>query len=75
MKYTVKILLLVLIINSPFLINNCIAQTEKDWVRNGDDLIEQYRDYYGASIWYKKALDVDSTVLEIAFKYAEALRG
>ncbi|PCI96877.1 MAG: hypothetical protein COB15_08905 [Flavobacteriales bacterium] len=51
------------------------AQTEKDWVRNGDDLIEQYRDYYGASIWYKKALDVDTTVLEIAFKYAEALRG
>ena len=51
------------------------AQTEKDWVKNGDDLIEQYKDYYGASLWYKKALKQDSTVLETVFKYAEALRG
>ncbi len=50
------------------------AQTQKDWIRNGDDLIEEYKDYYGASIWYKKALDVDTTVLETAFKYAESLR-
>ncbi len=51
------------------------AQDQKNFVKNGDKLIEKYGDYYGASIWYKKALDFDSTYLEIVFKYAEALRG
>jgi len=51
------------------------SQSQKQLVKNGDKLIEEYRDYYGASIWYKKALDIDSTYLDIAFKYAESLRG
>src|SRR5690606_11325346 len=51
------------------------AQTQKDYVKNGDKLIEKYNDSYGASLWYKKALDIDSTYLDIAFKYAESLRG
>ncbi len=54
---------------------NLAAQSQKQLVKNGDKLIEEYRDYYGASIWYKKALDIDSTYLDIVFKYAEALRG
>jgi tetratricopeptide (TPR) repeat protein len=51
------------------------AQNQKQMVKNGDKLIEEYNDYYGASLWYKKALDIDSTYLDIVFKYAEALRG
>jgi hypothetical protein len=43
-------------------------------VKVGDELIEKYGDYYGASLWYEKALDIDSTYLDIAFKYAESLR-
>jgi tetratricopeptide (TPR) repeat protein len=51
------------------------AQTQKDWVKNGDHLITEYKDYYGASLLYKKALEIDSTVIQTVFKYAEALRG
>ncbi len=50
------------------------AQTQKQLVKVGDELIEKYGDYYGASLWYEKALDIDSTYLDIAFKYAESLR-
>jgi hypothetical protein len=70
--FTKSILFYFLLFTFNFQLN---AQTEKDWVRNGDDLIANYKDYYGGSLWYKKALNNDSTVLETAYKYAEALRG
>ena len=54
---------------------NISAQNQKQLVKTGDKLIAEYGDFYGASIWYKQALDLDSTYLDIAFKYAEALRG
>lgn len=54
---------------------NLNAQSQKDFVKAGDKSITLYNDHYGASLWYKKALDIDSTVLDIVFKYAEALRG
>ncbi|MBL4594185.1 MAG: hypothetical protein JKX68_10275, partial [Flavobacteriales bacterium] len=63
-----------LICNILFSINSS-AQSQKQLVKNGDKLIEEYNDHYGASLWYKKALDIDSTYLDIVFKYAEALRG
>lgn len=50
------------------------AQNQKQLVKAGDELIEKYGDYYGASKWYKQALDIDSTYLDIVFKYAESLR-
>ncbi|MDB4534226.1 hypothetical protein N9242_05075 [Vicingaceae bacterium] len=75
MKIFTKIFLYLVFINIQLVVTNSYAQTEKDWIRNGDDLIEEYKDYYGASLWYKKALDNDSTVLETVYKYAEALRG
>ena len=75
MKLFSKIVLLSLLINWCFISKHCNGQTEKDWIRNGDDLIENYKDYYGASLWYQKALANDSTVLPTVFKYAEALRG
>lgn len=31
-------------------------------------------DFYGASIYYKKALDIDSSKIEVLYKFAEALR-
>ena len=69
-----KILVLTLVISFQFLINDCYGQNQKQLVKVGDELIEKYGDYYGASKWYKQALDIDSTYLDILFKYAEALR-
>jgi len=51
-----------------------MAQNQKQLVKVGDELIEKYGDYYGASLWYKQALDIDSTYLDIVYKYAESLR-
>ncbi len=73
MKCLPKIFLYFLIINCQLLINNCFAQTQKDFVKVGDKLTAM-GDHYGASIWYKKALDLDSTYVDIVYKYAEALR-
>ena len=49
------------------------AQTYKQYVKFAD---KNYAagDYYGAAIYYKKALDIDSLELEINWKYAECLR-
>ncbi len=49
------------------------AQTQKQFIKVGDQLNDE-SDYYGASLWYKKAMDLDSTYLEVVFKYAESLR-
>ena len=49
------------------------AQNQKQLVKVGDQIFLE-GDFYGASIWYKQALDIDSTVLDIVFKYAESLR-
>ena len=51
----------------------CFAQSQKQLIKVGDQLYTQ-GDYYGASKWYKDALDIDSTYLELVYKYAEALR-
>ena len=49
------------------------AQTPKQWMKLGDQSVED-GDYYGAAHYYKKALDGDSTELGVYFKYAESLR-
>ncbi|MCC7331632.1 MAG: hypothetical protein IT232_03395 [Flavobacteriales bacterium] len=49
------------------------AQSQKQLIKVGDDLFAQ-QDYYGASKWYKEALMLDSTYLDLLFKYAESLR-
>ena len=49
------------------------GQNQKQLTKVGDQLFSE-GDYYGASLWYKKALDIDSTYLDIVFKYAESLR-
>ena len=70
-----KILVPILILCLNLFSVNLKAQSQKQLVKNGDKLIEEFGDHYGASLWYKKALDIDSTYLDIVFKYAEALRG
>jgi len=49
------------------------AQSQKDFIKIGDNLYNQ-GDYYGASKWYKKGVDLDSTFLDVVYKYAESLR-
>ena len=49
------------------------AQSQSQLIKVGDQLFGE-KDYYAASLWYKQALDVDSTLVELKFKYAESLR-
>ncbi|MBL4624020.1 MAG: tetratricopeptide repeat protein, partial [Flavobacteriales bacterium] len=50
-----------------------LAQTPKQLSKYAEQSMSE-RDYYGASIYYKKALRLDSADLKILFNYAEALR-
>ncbi|MDP4267106.1 MAG: hypothetical protein Q8880_06700 [Bacteroidota bacterium] len=52
---------------------SCIAQNIKESMNIGDEAYND-GDYYSASIYYKKALQQDSTKLNIAYKYAESCR-
>ncbi len=49
------------------------AQSQKQLIKVGDQLYSQ-GDYYGASKWYKDALEYDSTYVDLLYKYAESLR-
>lgn len=49
------------------------GQTLQQLVKFADENT-RYGDYYGASIYYKKALKIDSTDIELLWKYAECLR-
>ena len=49
------------------------AQSQKQLIKVGDQLFLE-GDFYGASKWYKDAMDLDSAYLDVVYKYAEALR-
>ncbi len=49
------------------------AQTQKQWLKYADESY-QTKDFYGASIYYRKAMLIDSSNLYIVFQYAESLR-
>lgn len=49
------------------------AQSQKQFIKVGDQLFAE-GDFYGASKWYKDAMDVDSAYLDVVYKYAESLR-
>lgn len=66
-----KYCILVFFIVGSFLKIN--AQSQSQLIKVGDQLFGE-KDYYAASLWYKQALDVDSTLVELKFKYAESLR-
>ena len=68
MKFKSYILVLFMII-----VNLGFSQTQKQIIEVGDDSFST-GDYLGASIYYKQALNYDSTDINLIFKYANALR-
>jgi len=50
------------------------AQNQKELEKWGD-MAAEINDHYGAALYYKKALDIDSAQSKLTWKYAEALRG
>jgi len=53
--------------------SSSIAQSQTQLIKIGDQLYAE-GDYYAASLWYSQAMDLDSSFLELRFKYAESLR-
>lgn len=62
-----------LLVFSLFLPSTVSAQSQKKIIKIGDQLYAG-GDFYGASIWYRKAMNIDSTEKELVYKYAESLR-
>ena len=56
------------------LTGSSFAQNQKEYEKWGD-MAAEINDYYGAALYYKKALDIDSAQSLLNYKYAEALRG
>lgn len=54
--------------------STAISQNQKEFEKWGD-MAADINDYYGAALYYKKALDIDSSNSQLTYKYAEALRG
>ncbi|NCP45063.1 MAG: hypothetical protein GW818_01185, partial [Flavobacteriales bacterium] len=53
--------------------SSSFAQSQTQLIKIGDQLYAE-GDYYAASLWYSQAMDLDSSFLELRFKYAESLR-
>ncbi len=49
------------------------AQKFSTLVANGDKAVAE-KDYFGATLYYNKAMEKDSSGNELRYKYAEALR-
>ncbi len=49
------------------------AQTQKQLIKVADTYFND-RDYYGASLYYHRAMKLDSSSVDLLFKYAESLR-
>lgn len=56
-----------------FLLNFGWSQTSKQLIQYADENFE-LGDYYGASIYYKKAMSIDSADIHLLYKYATSLR-
>lgn len=50
-----------------------VAQTQKQLIKVADTYFAD-RDYYGAAIYYRRAMLLDSNNVDLIYKYAEALR-
>ena len=66
----IRYILFFLIIISYQLIN---AQSIRQFTDFGDELYDE-GNYYGASIYFKKALDLDSSDINLLYKYANSLK-
>jgi tetratricopeptide (TPR) repeat protein len=49
------------------------GQKQRDFIRFANEMFDK-GDYYGASIYYRKAIEMDDNSLELNYKYAESLR-
>lgn len=65
-----KLSLLLLLL---WLLQYANAQTQKQWLKHADKSFEE-KDFYGASLYYRKAMLVDSSNLYVVHRYAESLR-
>ena len=52
---------------------SAFAQSQKKIIKYGDKALEE-GDYYGASIYYRQAMDIDSTKTDLLYKFATSLR-
>ena len=52
---------------------NCHAQNSKKLIKHGDQAISE-GDFYGAVLYFRKAMEIDSSNLGVNYKYADALR-
>jgi tetratricopeptide (TPR) repeat protein len=58
---------------SCFVTFSLVAQTQKQLIKVADTYFED-RDYYGASIYYHRAMLLDSNNIDLIYKYAESFR-
>jgi hypothetical protein len=49
------------------------GQSQKQWLKHADKSFGE-KDFYGASIYYRKAMLVDSSNMYVVYRYAESLR-
>lgn len=49
------------------------SQNQKQWLKYADKSFEE-KDFYGASLYYRKAMLLDSSNLYVVYNYAESLR-
>lgn len=56
-----------------FFSSSAFSQNSKKLIKHGEQAINE-RDYYGAVLYFKKAMEIDSSNLSVVYKYAEALR-
>lgn len=70
MKFKLNLFFSILFI---FTISLANAQNSKKLIKHGDQAIAE-GDYYGAVLYFRKAMEIDSSNLGINYKYADALR-
>lgn len=66
--------LLLIIAFAAFMVDSSLAQNAREFEKWGD-MAAEINDHYGAALYYRKAMDIDSSQSKLIWKYAEALRG
>ena len=56
-----------------FISNSIVSQSTKQFIKYANKL-KQEGNYYGASIYYKKALNEDSSDIGVIYNYANSLK-
>jgi tetratricopeptide (TPR) repeat protein len=64
---------LIFLISSFLFFISCFGQSQKQLINYADESY-QLGDYYGAAVYYERAMQLDSLDIHLLFKYATALR-